>query len=114
LEEFGFDPFIQEFVSDGQNNYAFSVSYPIDRKTHNQIECKKYNIQFRKFRVCKLHHIEGYGSERHRQVSLSKKDNEQTTLCRIQTEIKRTMLFLRSAGFWTSWTIYHMGLINLF
>jgi len=45
LEEFGSGSFIEEFVSGGPKNYAFSVSCPIERKTYDQMEGEGYNLE---------------------------------------------------------------------
>ena len=66
LEEFDAPSFNEEFVSDGPKNYAFYVFWPIDRRTYNQMQGKGYKVELKKFKSCKVHHIEGYDSERHR------------------------------------------------
>ena len=60
LEEFGFVSYIEEFVSGGPKNYAFSVFCPSTENTYNQVQSEGYNFELRKLKGCELHYLEGY------------------------------------------------------
>jgi hypothetical protein len=51
LEEFGSDFFIQEFVSDGPKNYAFSVFCPSTGKLTNKCKVKSIILNYQNSKV---------------------------------------------------------------
>jgi len=86
LEESGSGSFIQEFVSGGPKNYAFSVFSPSTGKHTTKCKVKGiYNLELKKFKGCKLYYFEGYDPERHNPGACiqSQENQKKTRWCRI-------------------------------
>jgi len=68
LEEFGSGSYIEQFVSGGPKNYAFSVLAP-HKKAYDQMQSKGHNLELWEFKGCKLYFFEEHDPGRRHTVA---------------------------------------------
>jgi hypothetical protein len=69
LEEFGSGSYIEEFVSDGPKNYAFTVFCPAAEKRKSKCKVKGITLNYKQFTGCELYFFEKNDSGRQHNVA---------------------------------------------
>jgi hypothetical protein len=116
LEEFGFGSYIEEFVSGGPKNYAFSVFCPSTGKRTTKCEVKGITLKYENSKVIiftSLRHmilIDGTSLHVHNPKKIKRKHGSVVVS---EPESKEDKVFLRSAGLQTTLIYFLTGTSNL-